>query len=307
MGHFYFVRHGESIWNIENKICGATDIDLTEKGYEQAEQAAEEILKQNLKIDRILSSLLKRAYHTAEIISLRTGIPLQKETRLTEQAFGMYEGTPRDAEEFRIAKTRFIDSYQGGESMFRSVHRIYDLLDEITMQDCSVYLLAAHNGLARIIHSYFHDMTNLEFSDFGIRNCEIRRYDYGVPKPSYRDDFEKRKDEMTGILEELGFKVYDLTHIFLDRTILLSRGQITYLRTGRMYTDGTWFIHVTGVIRENDEPCITLEWTGSEENLILHQMQNDIDGAIPYTCSDEEMTSYFRQLLTKIRQQEKQI
>ena len=36
MGHIYFVRHGQSLWNVANKICGATDIDLTEKGHEQA-------------------------------------------------------------------------------------------------------------------------------------------------------------------------------------------------------------------------------------------------------------------------------
>ena len=32
----YFTRHGQTIWNVENKICGATDIELTEKGHEQA-------------------------------------------------------------------------------------------------------------------------------------------------------------------------------------------------------------------------------------------------------------------------------
>ena len=36
MGHFYFVRHGQTVWNVENKICGATDIALTEKGHQQA-------------------------------------------------------------------------------------------------------------------------------------------------------------------------------------------------------------------------------------------------------------------------------
>ena len=36
MGHFYFVRHGQTIWNVENKICGATDIALTEFGHQQA-------------------------------------------------------------------------------------------------------------------------------------------------------------------------------------------------------------------------------------------------------------------------------
>ena len=178
MGHFYFVRHGESLWNVENKICGATDIDLTEKGFQQAEQAAESILHQELKIDMILASPLKRAYHTAQVISERTGIPLKAEPRLTEQNFGKWEGTARDGEDFRIAKTHFIESWDGGESMLKTTHRVYSLLDEITSQEETVYLLAAHNGLARIIQSYFHDMSNEEFAAFGIGNCEIRRYDY---------------------------------------------------------------------------------------------------------------------------------
>ena len=36
MGRLYFVRHGETYWNVENKICGATDIALTERGHLQA-------------------------------------------------------------------------------------------------------------------------------------------------------------------------------------------------------------------------------------------------------------------------------
>ena len=33
MGYFYFTRHGQTVWNVENKICGATDIELTEQGH----------------------------------------------------------------------------------------------------------------------------------------------------------------------------------------------------------------------------------------------------------------------------------
>ena len=44
MGHFYFVRHGQTIWNVENKICGATDIALTEQGHEQAIETGKKIL-----------------------------------------------------------------------------------------------------------------------------------------------------------------------------------------------------------------------------------------------------------------------
>lgn len=40
MGFFYFARHGQTVWNVENKICGATDIALTEKGHQQAEELA---------------------------------------------------------------------------------------------------------------------------------------------------------------------------------------------------------------------------------------------------------------------------
>ena len=54
MGYFYFARHGQTVWNVENKICGATDIELTEKGHEQAKELGEEILKQGIHIDEIL-------------------------------------------------------------------------------------------------------------------------------------------------------------------------------------------------------------------------------------------------------------
>ena len=40
-GHFYFVRHGQTVWNVENKICGATDIALTELGHQQAIETGE--------------------------------------------------------------------------------------------------------------------------------------------------------------------------------------------------------------------------------------------------------------------------
>ncbi len=95
MGHFYYVRHGQTVWNVENKICGATDIPLTPLGYEQARELGEEILRQGLKIDKILYSPLIRAKETARQISEAAGIPMEEEIRLKEQNFGMYESTPQ--------------------------------------------------------------------------------------------------------------------------------------------------------------------------------------------------------------------
>ena len=54
MGHFYFTRHGQTVWNVKNKICGATDIELTELGREQAMELGRKIKEEGVKIDEIL-------------------------------------------------------------------------------------------------------------------------------------------------------------------------------------------------------------------------------------------------------------
>ena len=88
MKELYFVRHGESLWNVEDKICGATDSPLTEKGRAQAEATGKVILGSGIRADLILYSPLLRAADTALKISAMTGIPAKMEPRLIEQNFG---------------------------------------------------------------------------------------------------------------------------------------------------------------------------------------------------------------------------
>ena len=178
MTHLYFTRHGQTIWNVENKICGATDVELTQLGHQQAVQLGEHIKEQRLCIDEILYSPLIRAAETAKHISAVTGIPMKEEMRLKEQNFGKYLSTPRDGLEFKKAKENFINSFEGGETMMHLAARVYHLLDEIRLKKDKTYLLVAHNGISRIVESYFRDMTNEEFADFGIKNCEIREYEW---------------------------------------------------------------------------------------------------------------------------------
>ena len=178
MAYLYFTRHGQTFWNVENKICGATDIGLTELGHSQAKELGEKILQQKIHIDEILYSPLSRAADTAKHISQITGIPMREEKRLTEQNFGKYESTARNGEEFKVAKTNFICGFDGGETMLHLAQRIYNLLDEIKQHPDKVYLLVAHNGISRVVNSYFYDMTNEEFAAFGIKNCEIRKYEF---------------------------------------------------------------------------------------------------------------------------------
>ena len=176
-GHLYFVRHGQTIWNVENKICGATDIALTPLGHEQAIETGKRILEQGIRADEILYSPLVRAKDTALHISEMIGIPAREEWRLREQNFGKYESTPRDGAMFALAKREFVCRYEGGESMLHLAQRIYNLLDEVVASD-KTYMLVAHNGIARVVHSYFYEMTNEEYAGFGVENCAVKEYQW---------------------------------------------------------------------------------------------------------------------------------
>ena len=176
MHSIYFARHGETVWNVENKICGMTDSPLPEKGRQQARELGRKVRESGVRIDEILYSPLSRAADPAKAVAEATGLPARCEPRLREQCFGRYEGTPRDGAEFRISKTHFADRYGDGESMMQLAQRIYNLLDELRQDEDKTYLLVAHNGIARVVESYFHDMTNEDYAAAGIKNCEMVEY-----------------------------------------------------------------------------------------------------------------------------------
>ena len=179
MGKIYFVRHGQTYWNVENKICEATDIALTPEGHEQAIMTGKAILESGIIFDEIISSPLIRASETARHISEITGKPLRLDQRLTEQNFGRFESTARDGEEFRLSKEHFADRYDGGESMLHLAQRVYNLLDELKADpEGKTYLLVAHNGIARAVESYFRSMSNEEYASFGVKNCAVLSYEW---------------------------------------------------------------------------------------------------------------------------------
>jgi probable phosphoglycerate mutase len=101
------------------------------------------------------------------------------EPRLKEQNFGKWESTARDGKEFQKAKGDFCSRYEGGESMLQLAQRIYNLMDDIKGESATkTYILVAHNGISRVIQSYFYDMTNEEYAAFGVKNCEIIKYEF---------------------------------------------------------------------------------------------------------------------------------
>ena len=83
----YVARHGQTAWNAERRICGRTDLELTEEGKKQAVVLAEQVAGKG--IARILVSPLRRAQQTAGFIAEKLNLPLETEPRLIEQCYGI--------------------------------------------------------------------------------------------------------------------------------------------------------------------------------------------------------------------------
>jgi len=89
------VRHGESLWNKENRFTGWTDVDLNEKGIEEAHQAGKLLAAEGFTFDVALTSVLKRAIHTLWIILDEMDlvwIPVERTWRLNERHYGDLQG-----------------------------------------------------------------------------------------------------------------------------------------------------------------------------------------------------------------------
>jgi len=91
---FILIRHAETDWNVENRLQGHTDTEINENGRAQARALAQELL--SLGAHRIISSDLKRATQTANIIAELLKIPVHLDARLRECSFGSVEGVTRE-------------------------------------------------------------------------------------------------------------------------------------------------------------------------------------------------------------------
>ncbi len=105
MGNIYIVRHGETMWNAEGRIQGHTDVELTERGKEQARATARRL--EGIHFDMAYSSDMSRSRETALIILGERETTLHSVPELREYNKGVFEGlTP---EEYR---RRYPDLYQ---------------------------------------------------------------------------------------------------------------------------------------------------------------------------------------------------
>lgn len=93
------VRHGQSMWNLENRFTGWTDVELSEQGIKEAKEAGKVLKEKGFNFDVAYTSVLKRANDTLKYILKELGeenIPVKKSWRLNERHYGALQGLNKD-------------------------------------------------------------------------------------------------------------------------------------------------------------------------------------------------------------------
>jgi len=136
MGLFYLLRHGETKWNAENRICGRSDVRLSEAGRRQAKRLAERL--KPIAFDALYSSPLLRAIDTARFISERIGLKPLVDHRLVELDYGQWEG--KTLAEIMKNDPKTLRAWEadpgevappGGESGLEAQQRVVPFLDSL--------------------------------------------------------------------------------------------------------------------------------------------------------------------------------
>jgi len=94
-GKLVMVRHGQSIWNLENLFTGWTDVDLTPLGCQEARQSGRELKREGLIPDLVLTSVLTRAIRTQWLMLEELDLlwlPVERHWRLNERHYGALQG-----------------------------------------------------------------------------------------------------------------------------------------------------------------------------------------------------------------------
>lgn len=110
MSKLILIRHGQSVWNAENKFTGWVDVDLSEKGINEAKKSAELIKNLNIKIDKFYTSYLKRAIKTLTVILEMNNLELKFNTawQINERHYGSLTGLNKDEIRKKLGDEKFL-------------------------------------------------------------------------------------------------------------------------------------------------------------------------------------------------------
>jgi len=156
------VRHGESVWNLENRFTGWTDVPLSDKGSEEARLAAGRI--REITFDKAYTSELVRAQDTLDIILGiigQAGVPVERDGALNERHYGDLQGLNKDetrkkfgAGQVKLWRRSFDVRPPGGESLQDTAARAIPYFRETILADVrrgNNVLVSAHGNSLRAI------------------------------------------------------------------------------------------------------------------------------------------------------------
>jgi 2,3-bisphosphoglycerate-dependent phosphoglycerate mutase len=188
MAQLLIFRHGQSVWNLENKFTGWVDVELSPKGIEEAKQAGFKI--QNLHFDYAYSSSLLRAQNTL-IIALKTAnhkeIPIAFDKALNERMYGDLEGLDKTEtakkygeEQVKIWRRSYDIPPPNGESLKDTAARVLPYFkDEIIpkLKEGKSIVIVAHGNSLRALIMFLEQMTPEQILEFEIGTAQPRLYE----------------------------------------------------------------------------------------------------------------------------------
>ena len=193
------VRHGQSVWNLENRFTGWTDVELSDKGKEEAINAGKLLKKKGYSFDVAYTSYLKRANDTLDYIlkELNLDIPIKYSWRLNERHYGALQGLNKDemkekygdeqvhlwrrSADVRPPKLDISDSrYPGNDPKYKDLTKdelpltenLLDTVDRVVeyfesdvkkdLQDNKNIIIVAHGNSLRGLMKYLDNLSNDE-------------------------------------------------------------------------------------------------------------------------------------------------
>ncbi len=180
----YITRHGETFWNVEKRLQGQGNSDLTEKGVLGAELLSERF--EDIDIDCIVSSPLKRTMDTSTIIRGKKDIPIYTEDGLMEINIGEFCGktlvemqAENPALVGKILDDPYTYGYPNGENLVEFYDRCAETFDKIAKKyDGKTILVVSHGGVLKAIEYYVKgEMIPADWASDVVVNCSLTKYE----------------------------------------------------------------------------------------------------------------------------------
>jgi broad specificity phosphatase PhoE len=175
----YLIRHGE---DDENYIGGWSDKDLTVDGINQVNKTVKYIVDNNLEINNIITSDIKRAETTASIISKQLDINYISDSSLRELNKGDLNGLDKNLSyekysEYIDGKVTIETKYPNGESMMDLYNRVKDLYKKISKKD--KLLIVTHRGVINMLYFILNNrLPDINKTQFNVTHASLHELDY---------------------------------------------------------------------------------------------------------------------------------